>query len=293
MDFIGLVKDSFEAVVHEVESACQRKPAGDPQNKNEMSDESASDVWAATSSQAKPADEEEAPPEELVLQASEENAVEVSSVDPAETDSSADMNDQLQLLADTMRQASIQLSAAAVVGSAQQAEEVSSESFDELRVEQAGLRTEQTELRKLFESRIHSDQVQSRALERLHEELKGSREQLKRSELAPVLKDIIFCHDFVAKELQHDADGGEPDWRKSFELLGQMLLDVLFKYDVEPFSGDSDEFDRSCQQCVKTEATEESEQDRRIASVGLSGFRNEDRIIRREQVTVFRYRPSG
>lgn len=292
MNFIGLVKDSFEAVVQEVEAACHRKPAGENQN-GETADESTSDVWADSPSQAKPADRAEAPVEESAPQASDENAPEEPAVDAAETESSADMNDQLQLLADTMRQASIQLSAAAVVGSAQQSEEVSSEALDELRGEQTEIRSEQSELRKLFESRIHSDQVQSRALERLHEELKGSRELLKRSEMAPILKDIIFCHDFVAKELQHDEDGGEPDWRKSFEMLGQMLLDVLFKYDVEPFSGDSDEFDRTCQQCVKTESTDEPEQDRRIASVGLSGFRNEDRIIRREQVTVFRYRPSG
>jgi molecular chaperone GrpE (heat shock protein) len=286
MDFIGLVKDSFEAVVQEVESACQRKPASDRQNGNEAAAESASDVWAASPNQESPT-EEEAPTIECATQtAAAETSTKEPASEPAETQPTADMNDQLQLLADTMRQASIQLSAAAVVGTVPSAEEMTSESLDKLRQEQA-------ELRKLFESRIHSDQVQSRALERLHEELKGSREQLKRAELAPVLKDIIFCHDFVAKELQHDAAGGEPDWRKSFDLLGQMLLDVLFKYDVEPFSGESDEFDRSCQQCVKTEATKESEQDRRIASVGLSGFRNEDRIIRREQVTVFRYRPSG
>lgn len=292
MNFIGLVKDSFEAVVQEVEAACQRKPAGENQN-GETTDESTSGIWAASPNQAKPADEAQAPAEEPAS-TSDEIAPDETSVETTETESSADMNDQLQLLADTMRQASIQLSAAAVVGSAQQPEdEASSEALDEIRGEQTEIRSDQAELRKLFESRIHSDQVQSRALERLHEELKGSRELLKRSEMAPVLKDIIFCHDFVAKELQHDADGGEPDWRKSFEMLGQMLLDVLFKYDVEPFSSDSDEFDRSCQQCVKTESTDEPEQDRRIASVGLSGFRNEDRIIRREQVTVFRYRPSG
>ena len=40
MNFIGLVKDSFEAVVQEVEAACQRKPAGERQNE-ETTEESA------------------------------------------------------------------------------------------------------------------------------------------------------------------------------------------------------------------------------------------------------------
>lgn len=288
MDLIGLVKDSFEAVVLEVESACQRRsgngPVGPESPEEPMADEASTPL-------EEPAGRETSVSEDVPAAAvaqGEESPSEGADALPPD-----DMNDQLRLLADTMRQASVQLSAAAVVGSAQPSEETSPKVLDELQSAQAGLQAGQEELRKLFESRIHSDQVQSRALERLHEELKGNRELLKRSEMAPVLKDIIFCHDFVAKELQHDADGGEPDWRKSFEMLGQMLLDVLFKYDVEPFSGDSDEFDRTCQQCVKTESTDKPEQDRRIASVGLSGFRSEDRILRREQVTVFRYRPSG
>ena len=202
------------------------------------------------------------------------------SVDPAE------VSGQLQLLADVMQQAALQLSAVAETSSDKSANETPADSFDELRGEQA-------ELRKLFESRIHSDEVQARTLERLHNELQGSRKQLQRAELAPLLKDIVFCHDFVTRELERDDESGKPfDRRDSFEVLGQMLLDVLFKYDVEPFRSESDEFDRTLQQCVRTEHTTESDKDRRIATYGLTGFRSEDEIIRREQVTVYRHRPS-
>jgi molecular chaperone GrpE (heat shock protein) len=306
MDLIGLVKDSFEAVAHEVGAACQRtsgtaladgdrpqepvrpvgraeqqmpggsttsvhpaagKPGGSGENGTVQNDSDSSEIESPAGSGVSD-DDSNSESSELSVQPSE-------------------FPNQLRLLAEVMQQASQQLSAVATDGP-DEADE------DPQAIAAAELQTEQVELRKLFESRIHSDEVQARALERLHSELQASRKQLQRSEMAPLFKDIIFCQDSVTRELERDEENmASGDWRKSFEVLGQMLVDVLFKYDVEPFRSDSADFDRSMQQCVRSEKTTDEDQDRQIATCGLIGFRSEERILRREQVTVYRYRPSG
>ena len=278
MDIIGLVKDSFEAVVSEVEGAYQR-------NSTATDDQAGQDTKpkAAVSDSDQSDDQQTAEthdtPSEQPMNATDTETVETEN----QTLQASDLPQQFQLLSDVMQQAAMQLSSAAESGSFEQAKESSTEQLDAVAEEQASMR-------KLFESKIHSDEVQARTLERLHGELQASRKQIQRAEMAPLLKDIIFCHDFVTREL--DREDEPKDWRQPLEVLGQMLLDVLFKYDVEPFRAESDDFDRSSQQCVKTEYTTDEDKDRSVSTRGLTGFRGEDRIIRREQVTVFRYRAS-
>ena len=301
MDLIGIVKDSFEAIAQEVGTACQRPSGTAVDNEHQLTNspadvregqqaDGASAVVGGSVRNKDGAEDSEPSPdlqEDAGTAVQEQGDVSLTSVDSKSPTQSNEFPDQLKLLADVMQQASCQLSAAAVEREPE-AEEVP------LVDPTAELHAEQAELRKRFESRIHSDEVQARALERLHSELQASRKQLQRSEMAPLLKDIIFCQDFVTRELERDEEStSSADWRKSFEVLGQMLLDVLFKYDVEPFRSDSEEFDRSMQQCVRTENTTDEVQDRKIATCGLIGFRTEERILRREQVTVYRYRPSG
>ncbi len=301
MDLIGIVKDSFEAIAQEVGTACQRPSSTAVDDEHQLANspatvrpgQQADRASAVVSAAARNKDgaKDSEPIQDLGEDAGsaspEQGDVSSTSDDPKLSTQSNEFPDQLKLLADVMQQASCQLSAAAVE---QKPEAEAVPPADTT----AELQAEQVALRKLFESRIHSDEVQARALERLHNELQASRKQLQRSEMAPLLKDIIFCQDFVTRELERDEEStSSADWRKSFEVLGQMLLDVLFKYDVEPFRSDSAEFDRSMQQCVRTENTTDEDQDRQIATCGLIGFRTEERILRREQVTVYRYRPSG
>lgn len=306
MDLIGLVKDSFEAVAHEVGAACQRTSStalADDDRQQEpvrsAAQEGVQIAGGSTISNRPVTGKTDGFGENETVQNDSDCSEIESPVDSgvSKDDSNAESSElsvqpaefpnQLRLLAEVMQQASQQLSVVATDG-------LDETDDDPQAIAAAELQTEQTELRKLFESRIHSDEVQALALERLHSELQASRKQLQRSEMAPLFKDIIFCHDFVTRELERDNESTvSGDWRKSFEVLGQMLLDVLFKYDVEPFRSDSAEFDRSMQQCVRSESTTDADQDKQIATCGLIGFRTEERILRREQVTVYRYRPSG
>lgn len=160
----------------------------------------------------------------------------------------------------------------------------------------------QQELNRLFESRIRSDEVQAKTLERLHDELRQYKANFIRQEMLPLFKDVIFCHDFVAREIERlraapsttsaappSAEPGGPSV-KPLEILSQMLLDLLFKYDIEPYRCEGQLFDAKRQQCARTLPTEIADRDKIIAELGLSGFESPEGIIRREQVTVYKYK---
>lgn len=156
--------------------------------------------------------------------------------------------------------------------------------------------TRQQDLLRMFESRLRSDDVQAKALERLHDELRQYKTNFIRQEMAPLFKDVIFCHDFVTKELarlkqaQPDAGVAALPACRSFEMLGQMLLDLLFKYDIEPFRMEGEQFDAKRQQCAQTIPTDDAARDKVIADQGVVGFQSPDGIIRREQVSVYKYK---
>jgi molecular chaperone GrpE (heat shock protein) len=151
------------------------------------------------------------------------------------------------------------------------------------------LATRQQELNSLFDSRLHSDEVQAKAVERLHDQLQEYKKNFIRQALMPLLKDVIYCHDFVASSL--DAPPDPDSAAKTLGHVKQMLLDVLFKYDVEPFRGEDGPFDRKTQQCIKTVPTIIEADDKKVATSGVLGFRFGETIIRKEQVTVYKYVP--
>ena len=70
-----------------------------------------------------------------------------------------------------------------------------------------------------------------------------------------------------------------------------MVADVLAKYDVVPYRCPGPEFDRREQQCVRTVPTTVETEEKKIAVVGAIGFRLADLIVRKEQVTVYKYSP--
>lgn len=168
---------------------------------------------------------------------------------------------------------------------------------------QQDLGAEQEKLSELFATRLRSDEAQARAVEKLHDELRQYKANFIRQQQLPLLKEVIFCHDFVSSELSRlreaataaGAEASEPAGDSSpdggvraLEVASQMLVDLLFKYDVEPFRSDEPHFDPKSQQCTRTVPSDQAELDKKIASRGLTGFRNPEGIVRREQVSVYK-----
>ncbi len=159
------------------------------------------------------------------------------------------------------------------------------------------LAVKQEALRELFESRLRSDEVQTKALERLHDQVREYKANFIRQEMQPLLRDLIFCYDFAADEVERANRGGPPptaqETARAFDHLRQMVADVLAKYDVEPYRSPGPEFDRREQQCVRTVPTTVEADEKKVAAVGAVGFRLADLIVRKEQVTVYKHTPPG
>jgi len=154
----------------------------------------------------------------------------------------------------------------------------------------------QKALQEQFAARIRSDEVQAKALETLHDDLKQYKANFVRQQMLPLLKEVIFCHDFVASQLDRASADESAAGSQATSALGatkQMLLDLLFKYDVEPYQGDGEQFDPKNQQCARTVPTGRAEADKTIAGRIQAGFRLPDGIVRREQVTVFKFTPGA
>jgi molecular chaperone GrpE (heat shock protein) len=170
-----------------------------------------------------------------------------------------------------------------------------SASLAETSVQIAALAAHQEELKSLFDSRLHSDEVQAKALERLHDQLQDYKSNFIRQALLPVLKDIIYCYDFAASAVpgaELEAAAQADAQAKALAHLKQMLLDILFKYDVEPYRGEGEFFDRKTQQCVKTLPTDAEADDKKVAAPGVVGFRLGETIVRKEQVTLYKHMPA-
>lgn len=155
---------------------------------------------------------------------------------------------------------------------------------------------QQLELRQIFENRLRSDEIQGKALERLHDELQQYKTNFVRQSLTPLLKEVIFCHDFVLQQTdrlnQPGSENRADTAQKSLDAVRQMLVDLLFKFDVEPYrneAGTGSPFEPRTQQCLKTLPTDQPDLDKRIAQQGACGFRAGETILRREQVMVYKY----
>jgi molecular chaperone GrpE (heat shock protein) len=163
---------------------------------------------------------------------------------------------------------------------------------------QEELAAAQRDLRELFQSRIRTDEVQAKALETLHDELRQYKTSFLRQQMLPLLNEVIFCQDFLAQEIDRlrssDSEPGARDPSlRTMAVARQMLLDLLFKFDVEPYRVESEQFDPKQQQCAKTVPTGNDARDKQIAARGLEGFRSPEGIVRREHVTVYKFTPGA
>ena len=154
----------------------------------------------------------------------------------------------------------------------------------------------QDELRELFEARIHPTRFRPRPWSVFTIRSGEYKTNFVRQEMQPLLHNLIYCYDVAADEVERANRAGPPptpqETARAFDHLRQMVGDVLAKYDVEPYRCPGPEFDRREQQCVRTVPTTVEADEKKVAVVGAIGFRLADLIVRKEQVTVFKYTPA-
>lgn len=155
----------------------------------------------------------------------------------------------------------------------------------------------QRNLNDLFMTRLRSDEAQTRAFEKLHDELRDYKANFVRRQMLPLLKEVVFCHDFLSGEIERlhgsDAASADPAAIRALETARQMLIDMMFKYDIEPYRAEGETFDPKWQQCARVIPTGRADADKTIAARGREGFRSPEAILRREQVSIYKFTPGA
>lgn len=143
-------------------------------------------------------------------------------------------------------------------------------------------------LARLREER-RNDDTQRKAFDTLYEELKQYKDDFIFQAEKPFLLDLLLFYDSLnwfhqslqRKEMSPDVVVD------SFQYLVDEFLELLYRRDVVPCES-AERFDRKLHKAVRVVNTTNGAEDWRIESVLKRGFVRNERVLRPEEVAVFR-----
>lgn len=155
----------------------------------------------------------------------------------------------------------------------------------------ASLKASVDALREMVGTRLAEDPVREAAFEKLYAELKDYKDDFVATAERPLLLDLLLLYDsflwfqqsLLKQEMSAEVIGDH------FQFLVDELLEVLYRRSVTPLAR-SDAFDRTSQRAVKVVSAERAEDDNRIAQVLKRGFNRNGKLLRPEEVVVFKWR---
>lgn len=158
----------------------------------------------------------------------------------------------------------------------------------QLKIFQASTESSLSNLVKLFESRLAADAVKEKAFDRLYAELDELKQDREFEQLRPFFLDLVLLFD----RLDHLGNETlETEAAPSIvDSVRDELLEILSRRGVDIIPP-SAQFDPAFQNALGTERTCYEEEDNRIARVVRRGFRYNSRVIRHEEVFVYRFVP--
>lgn len=150
------------------------------------------------------------------------------------------------------------------------------------------------ELTDLFQERLRNDAVQQKAFDLLYEELKQYKEDFLFQTEKPFLLDLLLFYDSLnwfqqSLEKQEMSPEVVAD---SFQYLLDEFLELLYRRDVVPCEA-ATRFDRKLHKAVRIVPTPNTNDDWRVQTVLKRGFVRGDRLLRPEEVSVFRVGGEG
>ena len=144
-------------------------------------------------------------------------------------------------------------------------------------------------LTQLFEERLRTDAVQQKAFDQLYEELRQYKEDFLFQAEKPFLLDLLLFYDSLHWFHQSlERQEMSPDViADSFQYLLDEFLELLYRRDVVPCEG-NERFDRRLHKAVRVVPTTEPADDWKIQAVLKRGFLRAERLLRPEEVAVYR-----
>jgi len=150
---------------------------------------------------------------------------------------------------------------------------------------------EMKELRDDFDAKLKYDDGKQQTIDTLHKELEEHRVGLHYKILRPVFLDLIRLYDDLEKMVEGTVMQTELRTGRTLEdlqLLQSQVEEILQRYGAESFCLDG-HFQSSKQKVLKTVETDNIDLDNHIAKSLRKGFFYEDKILRYEQVVVYKY----
>jgi molecular chaperone GrpE (heat shock protein) len=145
------------------------------------------------------------------------------------------------------------------------------------------------ELTELFRERLRTDAVQQKAFDQLYEELRQYKDDFIFQTEKPFLLDLLLFYDslnWFQQSLQKQEMS--PDVvADSFQYLLDEFLELLYRRDVVP-SESTSRFDRRVHKAVRVVPSPNPADDWRVQAILKRGFVRGDRLLRAEEVAVFR-----
>ena len=141
---------------------------------------------------------------------------------------------------------------------------------------------------ELFESRLASDAVKEKAFDRLYAELADVKRDREFEQMRPLFSDLVLLFD----RLDHLGNQSlETEDASSIAVsIRDELLEILSRRGVD-IVPTTEQFDPALQNALGTEPTCYKENNNGIARVVRRGFRYNSRVIRHEEVFVYRFAP--
>lgn len=157
-------------------------------------------------------------------------------------------------------------------------------------------------LQELFEQSSNNQQSQKEMFKMLHEEMTGYKENFVLEEFRkPAIRDLLPVYDSF--ELLESQLGGIlnaqeevrseklTDFQENLKNARFQLLDALEQLGVHPYDKPQEKLDPKLHKAVEVIEVDTDEKDLEIATVHKIGFCLRGKVIRPEEVTVYRYNP--
>lgn len=141
-----------------------------------------------------------------------------------------------------------------------------------------------------FEAKLKYDQHKDKVIDNLHKELQMYKDNSFQERLTPIIMDLILSIDRTGKILKGLPQ--DEEFKKFIKVIKESIIDledILYKQGVEAYEEEGASFDSNRQKVVKTVKTNQPELDKQIAERLGKGYERDERIIRKELVTVYVY----
>lgn len=142
-----------------------------------------------------------------------------------------------------------------------------------------------SQLRMDFDTKIKYDESKDRTINALHQELQDYRADIVLKHQRPLVNDLISLYDDLGRMV---AEGGAVDHLADIQTD---IETILARNGIESYQLPDDTFEGTLQRVQQVVATDQPDQDRRVAAHVRRGFRYGDRVIRPELVNIYRYTP--